>query len=80
MEACLRREMVRQGNEPAFFIQQFFFELMTIQWLMAARNISKRIASLEPPALSELSSETHEVICGVAGCVVRRKKIGRITE
>ena len=53
---------------------------MTIQWLMAARKIGKRLASLEPPTLSELSSETHEVICGVAGCVVRRKKIGRITE
>ena len=72
--------MVRQGNEPAFFIQQFFVELMTIQWLMAARKIGKRLASLEPPTLSELSDETHEVICGVAGCVVRRKKLGRITE
>ena len=53
---------------------------MTIQWLMAARKIGKRLASLEPPALSEFSSETHEVICGVAGCVVKGKKIGRITE
>ena len=53
---------------------------MTMEWLMAARKIGKRLAPLEPPALSELSSETHEVICGVAGCVVRRKKIGRITE
>ena len=52
---------------------------MTIQWLMAARKIGKRLALLEPPALSELSEKTHEVICGVAGCVVKRKKLGGIT-
>ena len=74
--------MVKQGNEPAFFIQLFFFERMTIQWLMAARKIGKRLASLEPPAISRLSDETHahEVICGVAGCVVKKKKLRRITE
>ena len=53
---------------------------MTIQWLMAARKIGKRLASLEPPTLSPLGDETHEVICGVAGCVVRRKKLRRIPE
>ena len=47
---------------------------MTIQWLMAARKIGKRLALLEPPILSQLSdqTQTHEVICGVAGCVVKR--------
>ena len=80
LEACPRREMVKQGNEPAFFIQLFFFERMSIQWLMAARKIGKRLALLEPPAISRLSDESHEVICGVAGCVVRRKNLGRITE
>ena len=53
---------------------------MTIQWLMAARKIGKRLASLEPPTLSQLGDETHEVICGVAGCVFRRKKLRRIPE
>ena len=63
-----------------FFLTSFVSEPMTIQWLMAARKIGKRLALLEPPALSELSEETHEVICGVAGCVVKRKKVRRITE
>ena len=53
---------------------------MTIQWLMAARKIGKRLAPLELPVVNRLSDETHEVICGVAGCVVRRKNFGRITE
>ena len=54
---------------------------MTIQWLMAARKIGKRLASLEPLNLNnQLSDETHEVICGVAGCVVKRKKLRRLTE
>ena len=50
---------------------------MTIQWLIAARRIGKRLASIDPPDLSELSDETYEVICGVAGCVVKRKKFMR---
>ena len=53
---------------------------MTIQWLMEARKIGKRLASLEPPTLSQLSDETHEVICGVAGCVVRKKKLRRLSD
>ena len=53
---------------------------MTMQWLMAARKIGKRLASLEPLAISRLSDETHEVICDVDGCVVKRKKLRRITE
>ena len=47
---------------------------------MAARKIGKRLASLEPTILSQLGNETHDVICGVAGCVVKRKKLRRITE
>ena len=55
---------------------------MTIQWLMAARKIGKRLALLEPPILSQLSDETqtHEVICGVAGSVVKRKRLKRIPQ
>ena len=53
---------------------------MMIQWLMEARKIGKRLVCLDLPARSQLSDETHEVICGIAGCVVRRKKLGRITE
>ena len=55
---------------------------MTIQWLMAARKIGKRLALLEPPILSQLSDETqtHEVICGVAGCVVKKKWLKRIPQ
>jgi len=40
LEACLHREMVRQGKEPAFIIQKFFVEPMTIQWLMAACTVA----------------------------------------
>jgi len=53
---------------------------MMIQWLMEARKIGKRLVSLDLPARSQLSDETHEVICGVAGCVAKRKKIRRIIE
>ena len=53
---------------------------MDFQWFMAARKIGKRVEPLEPPTLSELSNDTHEVICGVAGCVVKKKKFRRITE
>ena len=47
---------------------------------MAARKISKSLSLLEPPTLRELSDETYDVICGVAGCVVKKKKFRRITE
>ena len=53
---------------------------MTIQWLMAARRVSKRLASIKRPSLSQRSNETHEVICGVAGCVVKEKKLRRVPE
>jgi len=48
--------------------------------LMEARKISKRLASLEPPTFSQLSDETYEVICEVAGCVVRKKKLRGFSE
>ena len=63
-----------------FPLTSYFSKPMTIQWLMVARKIGKRLASLEPLAISRLSDETHEVICSVAGCVVKRKKLRRITE
>jgi len=53
---------------------------MTIQWLMKARTLGKRLASLEPPTPSQLTDETHEVICGVAGCVVKKKKLIRMVD
>ena len=63
-----------------FLFTFFSSRQMDFQWFMAARKIGKRLASLEPPTLSELSDETHEVICGVAGCVVKKKKFRRIAE
>ena len=80
MAACLRREKGRQGNDLAFLFTSFSSRQMTFQWFMAARKIGKRLASIEPPTLRELSDETHEVICGVAGCVVKKKKLRRITD
>ena len=80
MQFCPRREKERRGWDLAFYLISYHSKPMTIQWLMAARKIGKRLASLEPPNLDQLSNETHEVICGVAGCVVKRKKLGRITE
>ena len=80
MAACLRREKGRQGNDLAFLFTCFSSRQMDLQWFMAARNIGKRVAPLEPPTLSELCDDTHEVICGVAGCVVKKKKFRRITE
>jgi hypothetical protein len=77
--AFVVRRQGRRTNLP-FFLNSFFSEPMTIQWLMVARKISKRLASLDPPAISRLSDETHDVIRGVAGCVVRRKNLGHITE
>ena len=68
------------GTNLPFLFTSYFSKPMTMQWLMGARRIGKRLASLEPPAMSRLSDETHEVICGVAGCVVKRKKLRRITE
>ena len=69
-----------RGTNLPFPLTSYFSKPMTMQWLMAARKIGKRLASLEPLAISRLSDETHEVICGVAGCVVKRKKLRRITE
>lgn len=80
MAACLRREKGRQGNDLAFLFTCFSSRQMDFQWFMAARKIGKRVEPLEPPTLSELSNDTHEVICGVAGCVVKKKKFRRITE
>ena len=57
-----------------------FSKPMTIQWLIEARKIGKRLASREPPTLNLRSDESYEVICGVAGCVVRRKKLRRIAD
>ena len=64
----------------AFLLTSFSSKPMMIQWLMEARKIGKRLVSLDLPARSQLSDETHEVICGVAGCVAKRKKIRRIIE
>ena len=51
---------------------------MTFQWLMTARLIGKRLAPINPlPTLSR-TDENYEVICGVAGCVVKKTKLRRI--
>ena len=63
-----------------FLFTSFLSEPMTMEWLMAARKIGKRLAPLELPVINRLSDETHEVICGVAGCVVRKKSLRRITD
>ncbi|WP_166017240.1 hypothetical protein [Synechococcus sp. HB1133] len=52
---------------------------MTFQWLKEARRIGKRLANIDEPALIQLSDETHEVICGIAGCVIKRKKLNRFS-
>ena len=74
--------MKRQGKETSlsFLFTSFFSEPMTFQWLIAARKIGKRLATLEPPLLSQRSDENHELIYGVAGCAVKRKKLKRLTE
>ena len=52
---------------------------MTFQWLMTARRIGKRLAPIDPlPTLSRTDDENYEVICGVAGCVVKKTKLRRI--
>ena len=51
---------------------------MTFQWLMTARRIGKRLAPIDPlPTLSRTDDENYEVICGVAGCVVKKTKLRR---
>ena len=70
---------------PCLFTHQLFFSadedaVVDGRWLMEARKIGKRLVSLDLPARIQLSDETHEVICGVAGCVAKRKKIRRIIE
>ena len=55
--------------------------LMTFQWLMTARLIGKRLTPIDPlPTLSRTDDENYEVICGVAGCVVKKTKLRRITK
>ena len=68
------------AGDLAFSHTSFFSMPMTIQWLMKARTLGKRLASLEPPTPSQLTDETHEVICGVAGCVVKKKKLIRMVD
>lgn len=66
---------------PCLLPRQLLSKPMTIQWLMSARKIGKRLARLEPPTnLRQLSGETYEVICGLAGCVVKRKKLRRTVD
>ena len=52
---------------------------MTFQWLKEARRIGKRLTNIDEPALIQLNDETHEVICGIAGCVIKRKKLNRFS-
>ena len=52
---------------------------MTFQWLKEARRIGKRLAPVDKPTDIQRSNETHEVICGIAGCVIKRKKFNRFS-
>ena len=79
-DLCVSLRRGGRGTNLPFLLTSIFSQPMTIQWLMAARKIGKHLASLEPPILSQLGNKTHDVICGVAGCVVKRKKLRRITE
>lgn len=74
MQICPRREKERQGWDLAFYLASIFSKPITRQRLREARKIGKRLALLEPTSLSQLSGETDEVVCGVAGCDAKRKK------
>ena len=74
MQICPRCEKERQGWDLAFYLASIFPNPITRQWLREARKIGKCLALLEPTSLSQLSGETDEVVCGVAGCDARRKK------
>ena len=64
---------------PSFPYRLLPTNLMTFQWLMNARSIGKRLAAIDPlPTLSRTDDENYEVICGVAGCVVKKTKLRRI--
>ncbi|WP_250398991.1 hypothetical protein [Synechococcus sp. MU1648] len=52
---------------------------MTFQWLKEARRIGKRLATVDKPTDIQRNDETHEVICGIAGCVIKRKKLNRFS-
>ena len=62
-----------------FTVHLLAFDQMTFQWLKEARRIGKRLANIDEPALIQLSDDTHEVICGIAGCVIKRKKLNRFS-
>ncbi len=62
-----------------FTVHLLAFDQMTFQWLVEARRIGKRLATIDKPARIQRSDETHEVICGIAGCVIKRKKLQRFS-
>ncbi len=47
---------------------------MTIQWMLAARGIGKRLLTLKNESNSNaLKAPDYEIVCGVAGCVLKKK-------
>ena len=69
-----------QDWDLAFLSTSFFFYADDDSVVDLSSEIGKRLASLEPTNLSQLSDETYEVICGVAGCVFRKKKLRRMPD
>ena len=62
-----------------FTVHLLAFDQMTFQWLKEARRIGKRLATVDKPTDIQRNDETHEVICGIAGCVIKRKKLNRFS-
>ena len=50
---------------------------MTYQWLKAARRIGKSLVSQGNTDLSQRQETEYQVICGVAGCVIKKTAIRR---
>ena len=67
---CPHRQKERPGGDDLVFLltPAFAFAPMTIQCLMAACKIGKRLALVNQPVLSRVIDETHDLIDGVAGC------------
>jgi hypothetical protein len=50
---------------------------MTYQWIKAARRIGKRLAPQGNTDLPQGQEAEYQVICGVAGCVIKKTAIRR---
>ena len=50
---------------------------MTYQWIKAARRIGKRLVPQGNTDLPQGKEAEYQVICGVAGCVIKKTAIRR---